>query len=140
MSTSINDKIKNLLIEDEDLLVGVVQSINSWNGSLEDLEYFENDEEFFNTFFEGKPLEAVRATNFGNYNYSDDYVRFNGYGNLDSCNMYKIIQDMKDDIDTIVELCIENYNNIEIDEITNLINEEDEEEVGEHSTINIIVI
>ena len=43
-----------------------------------------NDEDFFNTFFEGKPMEAVRASFYGNYRYVDDYVWFNAYGNLTS--------------------------------------------------------
>jgi hypothetical protein len=51
-----------------------------------DDEIYTNDEEFFNIFFEGKVLEAVRAVSFGEYNYSHDYVKFNGYGNLISFN------------------------------------------------------
>ncbi|MBO6117365.1 MAG: hypothetical protein J6P44_02355 [Bacteroidales bacterium] len=42
-----------------------------------------NDEDFFETFFKDA-MEAVRAVSFGHYNYNDDYVVFNGYGNLDS--------------------------------------------------------
>jgi len=51
-----------------------------------DDEIWDNDEEFFNIFFGGKVLEAVRAVSYGEYNYCDDYVRFNGYGNLESFN------------------------------------------------------
>lgn len=47
---------------------------------------YNDDEEFFNLHFENKPMEAVRAANFGDYNYSHDWVKFNGYGNLDSFN------------------------------------------------------
>lgn len=43
-----------------------------------------NDEDFFNTYFEGKPMDAVRAASYGNYNYNDDWVWFNAYGNLES--------------------------------------------------------
>ena len=43
-----------------------------------------NDEDFFNLFFEGKPMEAVRAASYGHYNYADDWVWFNAYGNLES--------------------------------------------------------
>ena len=43
-----------------------------------------NDEEFFDTFFEGKPMEAVRAVFYGDYRYNDEYVWFNVYGNLES--------------------------------------------------------
>lgn len=54
--------------------------------NLGDDEIFNNDEDFFNTFFDGKVIEAVRAVSFGEYNYSDEYVKFNGYGNLESFN------------------------------------------------------
>lgn len=43
-----------------------------------------NDEDFFNLFFEGDPMEAVRASFYGNYHYYDDWVWFNAYGNLES--------------------------------------------------------
>lgn len=49
-------------------------------------EIFDFDEDFFNMFFEGKPCEAVRAWHFGgrNNNWSDNYITFNGYGNLET--------------------------------------------------------
>ena len=43
-----------------------------------------NDEDFFNLFFEGKPMEAVRAAFYGHYSYADNWVWFNAYGNLES--------------------------------------------------------
>lgn len=55
------------------------------NSSADD-EIHENDEDFFNTYFDGKVMEAVRAVSFGEYKYSDKYVRLNGYGNLESFN------------------------------------------------------
>ena len=51
----------------------------SYEGEIE-----RNDEDFFNLFFEGKPMEAVRAASYGHYNYADDWVWFNAYGNLES--------------------------------------------------------
>ena len=54
-----------------------------------DDEIYTNDEEFFNMFFEGKVIEAVRAVSYGEYKYSDKYVKFNGYGNLESFNNYE---------------------------------------------------
>lgn len=57
-----------------------------------DDELFAFDEDFFNTFFEDKPMEAVRAAHFGNINWSDDYIKFNGYGNLESLCKYQAAQ------------------------------------------------
>lgn len=68
------------------------------NNSLEDIynkldsEYAKDiidwvpfDDEFFDIYFENKPYEAARATYFGNIqNWNDKYIRFNGYGNLET--------------------------------------------------------
>lgn len=56
------------------------------NLNICDNEIFSNDEDFFNTFFDNRVLEAVRAISYGDYNYSHDWVHFNGYGNLESTN------------------------------------------------------
>ena len=47
---------------------------------------FDNDEHFFNEMFGQDVIKAVQATQYGDYRYSDSYVVFNGYGNLDSFN------------------------------------------------------
>jgi len=52
------------------------------------------DDEFFNMFFSNAPMEAARAVQFGYVNWSHDYIKFNGYGNLES---------VKDPIDYIDE-------------------------------------
>lgn len=49
-------------------------------------EIYSNDEEFFNTYFENKVLDAVRAISFGDYKYSHEYIKFNGLGNLETFN------------------------------------------------------
>lgn len=54
------------------------------NSNNSDDEIYTNDEEFFNMFFDGKVIDAVRAICYGEYKYSDDYVIFNGYANLES--------------------------------------------------------
>ena len=125
------EKIREYLLNNEETLLDVVSELNSWNGCLENLEFWENDEEFFNTFFDN-PMEAIRATYYGDYNYNDEYVKFNGYGNIDSYSEYERIEEIKDNIDDIVDNLIECYYNIYInEELENLILElleEDEEE------------
>lgn len=70
------------------------------NASLEDIynqldsEYIENiidwvpfDDDFWEIYFKNDPYEAARATYFGNIqNWNDEYIRFNGYGNLETTN------------------------------------------------------
>ena len=124
------NKIREYLLNNEDVLLDVVSELNSWNSCLENLDFWENDEEFFNTFFDN-PMEAIRATYYGNYNYNDDYVKFNGYGNIDSYSEYERIEEIKDNIDDIVENLVEYYYNIYInEELENLLLEllEEEEE------------
>ena len=48
-------------------------------------EIFENDEDFFDLYF-SKTMDAVRAIAYGEYDYTDDYIKFNGYGNLETTN------------------------------------------------------
>ena len=43
------------------------------------------------------PLEIIQKTYFGNFNYSDEYFKFNGYANIDSFSEYQVINEMKDD-------------------------------------------
>ena len=126
------EKIREYLLNNEETLLDVVSELNSWNGCLENLEFWENDEEFFNTFFDN-PMEAIRATYYGDYNYNDEYVKFNGYGNIDSYTEYERIEEIKDNIDDIVDNLIEYYYNIYINEelenlLLKLLEEEEEEE------------
>ena len=124
------EKIREYLLNNEETLLDVVSELNSWNGCLENLEFWENDEEFFNTFFDN-PMEAIRATYYGDYNYNDEYVKFNGYGNIDSYSEYERIEEIKDNIDDIVDNLIECYYNIYINEeleslLLELLEEEEE--------------
>lgn len=50
---------------------------------LYELIDFSDPEYFFNTYF-SNPYEAARATQFGKVNWFDDYIKFDGYGNLQS--------------------------------------------------------
>ena len=103
-------KVKEyLLAHDDDELVEVVQAINSFNGSLDFFQWFDNDEEFFNTFFYNNPMELVRAIYYGNFNYCDDYVRFNGYGNLETTDRYGLVKECKEYINEIVTELIKVY-------------------------------
>ena len=49
-----------------------------------DSEIFGNDEDFFETFFSSSPMRLAQAICYGDYHYYHEYVRFNGYGNLET--------------------------------------------------------
>lgn len=59
-------------------------------------EFLNNDEELFEIYFKNS-LEAVRATQYGDYNFAHDYVKFNGYGNLDSYDEYQVEMEILQD-------------------------------------------
>lgn len=61
-----------------------------YNELLDNLGYcddrvFDNDDDFLNEMFTS-PSEAVAAALYGNYSYTDEFVKFDGYANLESGN------------------------------------------------------
>ncbi len=81
-----------------------------------DSEIYENDEDFFATFFANDTLRAIQATQFGDYRYHDNWVSFNGYGNLNSFNA--VIDNLCELIPTMADYIIENYEDFsQFDEI-----------------------
>ena len=106
----LEKKLKEYLLNNVEELRDVVNELNGWNGCLDYLEFFENDEYFFESFYSGiNGLEIARVIYYGDYNYNDDYVRINGYGNLESYTEDEIIEKMKDSIDEIVKNLIEEH-------------------------------
>lgn len=105
----------------------MVRECNSYDGSLEDYCYEINDEDFFNVHF-SEPMEAVRAAYFGEYKYSDDYVRFNAYGNLKSVSTWEFEQELKDGTDEIVERYAEMLEDNSVSEYKYLFEEVEDDE------------
>lgn len=129
--TDVREKVTEYLLENVDELQQIANEIHSYSGDLEHLQFFENDEEFFETFFSHNPMEAVRASFYGDYHYTEPFVRFDGYGNLESLEEYQIEEELKNNVDEIIDLMIENRENIDLpDEVKKLLEqmEEDEEE------------
>lgn len=85
----------------------MVREMDAWDGSFDHLAVYSNDDEFFQIFFENKVMEAVRALSYGDYNYMDDFVRFDGYGNIESLTEYEWHRELKDEADDIVEQYLE---------------------------------
>ena len=111
-----------------DELREMVGEVNSWNGGLDYLDYRENDEEFFNTYFYNKPDEAVRATYYGDYNYMDDYVRFDAYGNLESCSELEYEKELENYKEEIIDAYYENINEMDNNELKNKVKKYMEEQ------------
>lgn len=82
-----------------------------------DSEIWGNDEDFLCTFFGNNPDALARAIFYGDYNYSHDYVKFNGYGNLETMNYFEV-SDLVELVPTIAEYICENPRNFsQFDEI-----------------------
>jgi len=109
------DKLKEELTLDD--LKEMVSDVNGWNGQLDDLYYYENDEYFFQDFFGHKVDEAVRAVCYGNYEYMDDYVHFNAYGNLDSCSELEYEKEIEDSAEEIIEAYLDNIDDMYDDDL-----------------------
>jgi hypothetical protein len=71
-----------------------------------------NDQYFFEDYFSHDVIAAVRAVAFGDYNYSDNYVKFNGYGNLETFH-YLSVEDLPHSVSEIADYAIERDNNFE---------------------------
>lgn len=90
-----------------------------------DSEVYINDEEFFELYFP-KGIDAVRAAFYGDYNYSHDYVRINGYGNLESFDYFKV-SDLCDTVENIAEHIAENEELYDFLDLSDIDEEDDED-------------
>ena len=105
----------NYLKDNTDTLKDIVNEVNGYNGELEDYVWYENDEYFYEDYFSSKD-EVARAVYYGgnDYNYNDNYVRFDAYGNLETTNY--IESDMIDGAEEILDAFLELYadNNVRV--------------------------
>lgn len=63
-----------------------IDVINLWNDCIEDKnilddKIYNNGEDFFEEMF-SSPYDAVRAVAYGEYTLNDNYIAFDGYGNI----------------------------------------------------------
>lgn len=91
----------------------LVLESSAWDGGLEYLYAFNNDEEFFETF-QLKGFDLACKVHYGNYNPSDQYVRFNGYENLESLDDWQYKNELYNYASEIVEETLKNYYDITI--------------------------
>lgn len=91
------------MIED---LKEMVYEVFNYDGMLEELYYYYNDEEFFEIYFQQKD-EVARAICYGDYRYNDTYVKFDGYMNLYSISQFEYENLIKKSAKEIFETYIE---------------------------------
>lgn len=87
------EKLKEKLSLDE--LKEMVSDVNCWNGQLDDLYYYENDEYFFKDFFGHKVDDAIRA----------------------GCSELEYEEEIEDSAEEIIEAYLDNIDNMYDDDL-----------------------
>ena len=95
------------MIED---LKEMVYEVFTYNDMLEELYFYDNDENFFETYFQRKD-EIARAICYGDYRYTDDYVKFDSCMNLYSISKFEYEELIKKNAEKILETYIEYVKN-----------------------------
>ena len=128
MKTAIRNNYESVLEYLNELSNSELVSIhNEYCQSINDCdnEIHHNEDDFFETFFDGRVIEAVRAISYGYYNYNHNFVMFDGYANLKSFDDPTDEIDLSDIANDILENP-ENYYDIELED-----EEEPEEDTDE---------
>jgi hypothetical protein len=105
------EKIVEQLKNSKDYVLVDVNNIYCSENGFDDDEIYSNDVDFLNTYFTDVD-QAVRAVCYGEYKYMDEWVRFNGYGNLETLN-YFTTNDLVESVETIAEYIFENQEGFE---------------------------
>lgn len=99
-------KIVDLLNDATDNVLVTVNNIYCQELGYDD-EIHSNDERFLSETFGSDVDKAVRAVYFGKYEYNDNWVKFNGYGNLETLSDIGV-NDLVESVETIAEYIFEN--------------------------------
>jgi len=112
---------------DDSTLLTIISCINSINGDLDSLLWYDMSE--FDELCCGmKPLDIARAIIFGDFNAMHDYWRWDAYGNLESVDYLNYDNEDKDDVyNALCGIDVKYWP----DEILNYINSETQEEENE---------
>lgn len=126
------NKIERLLdMVDSEILMSMVQEVNSWDSSLEHLRYMYMDD-LEDYLLEVPAINIINMVYYGDFNPNDDYFAFNAYGNLVSYCDWEISQELEDYKEDIVERFMELYEEGHVDiwdeEVKAILDSEEEEE------------
>lgn len=130
----MNKLNKVLGIVNGNMLMELVQEVNSWDSSLDYLQYIEMD--LLDDYLIGvSPTDLANMIHYGDFNPNDTYFIFNGYGNLESYKGYEVLEELEYYKEDIVERFIELYEDSHIEttyqEILDILDNEEEEDQEE---------
>ena len=94
--------IKNWIedIADDNDIIQLVRQVNSWDGSLEEYNFYYMDE--LDELFYGVKLTDFLSKLAPNFYHGDDGFLDTVYG-IESCSIHKVADDIKDNIDEVAE-------------------------------------
>lgn len=128
----MNKKMESLLnIVNSDMLMDMVNEVNSWDGSLEHLNYIDMDmlEDYL---LEVPAVDIINKVYYGDFNPNDPYFQFNAYANLVSYSEYEVEQELIDYRYEITERFMELYEDGHVEttyqEIYDILDDDIEEE------------
>jgi hypothetical protein len=127
MTKTTEARVFDLLQQyDAEDLLDIIHSCSGWDGSLEQLKWYEFNDDFFFAFFD-TTKEAARATFFGEIqNWQDRYIRFNDYDNLESTDTINYDSyDIKEIAEAVIRLYPKIWVPAEVEEILLKVEEEE---------------
>jgi hypothetical protein len=88
--------------------------IDQWNNFCDENSMFDdrieyNDEDFLSMF---EPLEIAQKVSYGEYDYTDEFITFNGMGNFHTLNYFSEIIEWID-IDAMIDWMNDNEMEVE---------------------------
>ena len=104
-------------------VIAMLFEINGYSGEFEDLRAYEFDEYILDELF-ASVYDAVTRMDMKNFNVYDDYVKFNGYGNLITLSASEYESDIIDNKNEILETYLEYVNDGEIEDDSNFLLED----------------
>ena len=116
---------------DTETILSIIREINGYNGSLEDMEWYDMEE--FDELLESRtPWEIARACYYGDFCPMHGYFKWNSYGNLESTDFINLddsdIQEILEAINSIPYQYLPSDIQFIIDEYENGNDDEEEEE------------
>ena len=109
METLTNETVKAIINAINEMDCDeLVQLNNEYCESINGMDsyIYQNDEDFLETYFNTK-TDLARAICYGDFRFMDQYVTFNGYGNLESFQ-YMDIEKLCELVPTMAEYIAEN--------------------------------
>lgn len=119
---AIQQYVREMNVND---LKTIVIDVNAYDGQLDWLTW-EDMENFDELMDSCPPTEIAQRIYYGDFRICDEYFRFNGYGNLVSCNGYDWDKQLGEYTEDIVDALMQFDGDVSDDTLQNIIDSPDE--------------